>query len=153
MCLSQEPVNIRNQPKTGASTMNKNECKRCSECKHYRPIEQQAAEDIGDCTLYPEWIEVFPYHYCGQWASTGRTKQSPSTITEEPQGLDIDWNLVPEGYDWAAQDEDGLICVYEIEPDIEENQWCLREIRSRYLPINKGPNPNWRNTLTKRPGT
>ena len=115
----QDAIQTWNQPKTGASTMNKNECKRCSECKHYRPIEQQAAEDIGDCTLYPEWIEVFPYHYCGQWASA----------QDEPKSLDIDWSQVPEGYDWIAQDSNGDIYAWPTKPvrtEAEGGYWRWR---------------------------
>ena len=59
MCLSQEPVNIRNQHKTGASTMSKNECKRCSECKHYERVNDNEMEDHGNCTLYPTWVDVW----------------------------------------------------------------------------------------------
>ena len=122
--------------------MSKNECKRCSECKHYRPIEQQAAEDIGDCTLYPEWIEVFPYHYCGQWASA----------QDEPKSLDIDWSQVPEAYDWVAQDENGDIFAFDIEPISAVSLEWLSKTKNYYL-VSHGEfyNPDWRNTLTKRP--
>ena len=124
--------------------MSKNECKRCSECKHYRPIEQQAAEDIGDCTLYPEWIEVFPYHYCGQWASA----------QDEPKSLDIDWSQVPEAYDWVAQDENGDIFAFDIEPISAVSLEWLSKTKNYYL-VSHGEfyNPDWRNTLTRRPGT
>ena len=127
--------------------MNKNECKRCSECKHYERVNDNELEDHGDCTLYPIWVDVWAAHYCGQWASTG-----------EPQvlaALDIDWNEVPEGYDWVAQDQNGLVWACEIEPKCGEDQWLLGEINSRltrfhhHIPL--CPNPDWRNTLTKRP--
>ena len=132
--------------------MNKNECKSCntcSECKHYRPIEAQAAEDMGDCTLYPEWIEVFPYHYCGQWTTANFT-------SEEIHALDIDWSQVPDGYDWVAQDECGLVWAYEIEPVCGTNQLIIKipyKLTSFNCHIPVRHNHNWRNTLTKRPGT
>ena len=125
--------------------MSKNECKRCSECKHYRPIEAQAAEDMGDCTLYPEWIEVFPYHYCGQWTTANFT-------SEEIHALDIDWSQVPDGYDWVAQDEDGDIFAFDIEPISAVSLEWLSKTKNYYL-VSHGEfyNPDWRNTLTKRP--
>ena len=129
--------------------MSKNECKRCSECKHYERVNDNELEDHGDCTLYPTWLDVPAAHYCGQWASTG-----------EPQvlaALDIDWNEVPEGYDWVAQDEDGVVWAYEDKPDLGESQWRLIDIHSRLTTFNNHipvrHNHNWRNTLTKRPGT
>ena len=127
--------------------MNKNECKRCSECKHYRPIEQQAAEDIGDCTLYPEWIEVFPYHYCGQWASA----------QDEPKSLDIDWSQVPEGYDWVAQDEDGYVYGYPDKPTLHEStidglwRWEVPECDQHYVGHGQARHSQFSKTLTKRP--
>ena len=130
--------------------MSKNECKRCSECKHYERVNDNELEDHGDCTLYPIWVDVWAAHYCGQWASV----QKEDTLTT---GLDIDWNQVPEGYDWVAQDECGVVWAYEIEPDLGESQWRLRETHNRLTTFNNHitvePNPNWRNTLTKRPGT
>ena len=32
--------------------------------------------------------------------------------------LDIDWSKVPEGYDWAAQDDDGCVFAYAGEPSM-----------------------------------
>ena len=130
--------------------MSKNECKRCSECKHYERVNDNEQDDHGDCTLYPPWLDVPAAHYCGQWASV----QKEDALTT---GLDIDWNQVPEGYDWVAQDECGLVWAYEIKPKCGENQWLLGEVNNRltrfhhHIPLR--PNPNWRNTLTKRPGT
>ena len=127
--------------------MSKNECKRCGECKHYERVNDNEPEDHGDCTLYPVWVDVWAAHYCGQWAA--------STVQEEQTPLDIDWNQVPEGYDWVAQDEGGVVWAYEIEPDLGESQWRLRETHNRLTTFNNHitvePNPNWRNTLTKRP--
>ena len=128
--------------------MNKNECKRCSECKHYERVNDNDLEDHGDCTLYPIWVDVWAAHYCGQWATANST-------SEEIPALDIDWNQVPEGYDWVAQDEGGVVWAYEIEPDLGESQWRLRETHNRLTTFNNHitvePNPNWRNTKTKRP--
>ena len=122
--------------------MSKNQC---TTCKHYKPVH--ATNPRGDCTLYPTWLDVPAAHYCGQWASTG-----------EPQvlaALDIDWNEVPEGYDWVAQDEDGVVWAYEDKPDLGESQWRLIDIHSRLTPFNNHipihPNSAWYNTLTKRP--
>ena len=119
----------------------------CSTCKHYKPVH--ATNPRGDCTLYPTWLDVPEHHYCGQWAGVSTKKETPA--------LDIDWSKVPEGFDWAAQDECGLVWAYEIKPKCGENQWLLGEVNNRltrfhhHIPLR--PNPNWRNTLTKRPGT
>ena len=122
----------------------------CSTCKHYERVNDHEQEDHGDCTLYPVWVDVWAAHYCGQWTTANST-------SEEIPALDIDWNQVPEGYDWVAQDEDGVVWAYEIEPDLGESQWRLRETHNRLTTFNNHitvePNPNWRNTLTKRPGT
>ena len=125
--------------------MSKNECKRCSECKHYERVNDNEPEDHGDCTLYPIWVDVWAAHYCGQWAST-----------EDPQALDIDWSKVPEGFDWAAQDQCGLVWAYEVEPTRGANQWIIGEghkLTSFHHHILVQHNPDWRNTKTKRPGT
>ena len=120
--------------------MNANECKTCN---HYKPVH--ALNPRGDCTLNPTWLDVPEHHYCGQWAGVSTKKETPA--------LDIDWSKVPEAYDWVAQDEDGAIYGFEDEPQEKAVQgvWtpyyddtCSKLLR---LP----PNPDWRNTLTKRP--
>ncbi len=146
MCLSQEPVNIRNQPKTGASTMSKNIC---STCKHYSTIIGEI-EPCGDCTLYPTWQVVLEAHYCGQWTTGNKDK---------PTALDnIDWNLVPEGYDWVAQDSNGDIYAWATEPALHNGNdglWKWRGAKGTEHYIGHAPLflPRFRNNLTKRPGT
>ena len=130
--------------------MSKNECKRCSECKHYERVNDNEPEDHGDCTLYPVWVDVWAAHYCGQWAA--------STVQEEQTPLDIDWNQVPEGYDWVAQDEDGYVYGHPDKPTPHENivdgfwRWQVPESKQCYV-THRTLLTNWRNTLTKRPGT
>jgi hypothetical protein len=63
---------------------------------------------------------------------------------------------VSEGYDWVAQDQDGLVWAYEIEPHLGESQWVIGEghkLTSFHHHILVQHNPDWRNTKTKRPGT
>ena len=126
--------------------MSKNECKRCSECKHYERVNDNELEDHGDCTLYPVWVDVWAAHYCGQWASTGEQQVLAA--------LDIDWSQVPGGYDWVAQDENGDIFAFDIEPISAVSLEWLSKTKNYYL-VSRGEfyNPDWRNTLTKRPGT
>ncbi len=117
----------------------------CSTCKHYERVNDHEQEDHGDCTLYPVWVDVWAAHYCGQWAST-----------EDPQALDIDWSKVPEAYDWVAQDQCGLVWAYTTEPTCGVNQWVIQipyKLTSFRHHIPMRPNSDWRNTLTKRPGT
>ena len=127
--------------------MSKNECKTC---KNYVQAWIDVSGEHGDCTLYPTWLDVPAAHYCGQWITANST-------SEEIPALDIDWNQVPEGYDWVAQDEGGAVWAYGFEPDLGESQWRLRETHDRLTTFNNHitvePNPNWRSTLTKRPGT
>ena len=92
--------------------MSKNECKRCSECKHYERVNDNELEDHGDCTLYPIWVDVWAAHYCGQWTSTGEQQVLAA--------LDIDWSQVPEGYDWVAQDSNGDIYAWPTKPVLTE---------------------------------
>ena len=127
--------------------MSKNECKRCSECKHYERVNDNEPEDHGDCTLYPVWVDVWAAHYCGQWAST-----------EDPQALDIEWEKVPEGYDWAAQDSNGDIYAWATEPKIietEEGCWRWRGDKDTHYYVGHTSirAPRFRNNVTKRPGT
>ena len=127
--------------------MSKNECKRCSECKHYERVNDNEQEDHGDCTLYPIWVDVWAAHYCGQWGTANST-------SEEIPALGIDWNQVPEGYDWVAQDEGGVVWAYEVEPTRGANQWIIKSPYrltsfQHHIPIH--PNSAWYNTLTKRP--
>ena len=37
--------------------------------------------------------------------------------------LDIDWSKVPEGYDWAAQDENGDVFAHSHEPFLFEGEF------------------------------
>ena len=122
--------------------MSKNQC---TTCKHYKPFH--ATNPRGDCTLYPAWLDVPAAHYCGQWAA--------STVQEEQTPLDIDWNQVPEGYDWVAQDFDGGIYACEAEPRAtmeteHEGFWSTGELNYKFIEQGTS-NPDWRNTLTKRP--
>jgi hypothetical protein len=119
----------------------------CSTCKHYERVNDNELEDHGDCTLYPIWVDVWAAHYCGQWASV----QKEDALTT---GLDIDWSKVPEGFDWVAQDQCGLVWAYEVEPTRGANQWIIKSPYrltsfQHHIPIH--PNSAWHNTLTKRP--
>ena len=125
--------------------MSKNECKRCSECKHYKT--EHPANPRGDCTLYPTWLDVPAAHYCGQWAST-----------EDPQALDIDWSKVPEAYDWVAQDSNGDIYAWSTKPvrtEAEGGYWRWRGEKGTQLYFGS---TTWREadinrSLVSRPGT
>ena len=122
--------------------MSKNQC---TTCKHYKPVH--ATNPRGDCTLYPIWVDVWAAHYCGQWASTGEQQVLAA--------LDIDWSQVPGGYDWVAQDFDGGIYAFEAEPRAtmeteHEGFWSTGGLNYKFIEQGTS-NPDWRNTLTKRP--
>ena len=122
----------------------------CSTCKHYERVNDHEQEDHGDCTLYPVWVDVWAAHYCGQWASTGEQQVSAA--------LDIDWHLVPEGYDWGTQDSNGDIYAWAVRPvqtEAEGGYWRWRAEKGKHFFIGCRP---WSQTnigmsLTKRPGT
>ena len=120
----------------------------CSTCKHYERVNDNEPEDHGDCTLYPIWVDVWAAHYCGQWTTANST-------SEEIPALDIDWSKVPEAYDWVAQDSNGDIYAYTEAPEDCIDDWMPTNGGYAYCLENghPNPNPNWRNTLTKRPGT
>ena len=66
--------------------------------------------------------------------------------------LDIDWSEVPEGYDWAAQDEYGYVYVFDHEPFLFEGEFGVWDSFSGCVLLRHDkPNENWKNTLTKRP--
>ena len=66
--------------------------------------------------------------------------------------LDIDWSKVPKGYDWAAQDEDGCVYVFDSEPFLLEGEFGVWDGFSGCVLLRRDkPNENWKNTLTKRP--
>ena len=132
--------------------MSKNECKRCSECKHYERVNDNEPEDHGDCTLYPVWVDVWAAHYCGQWAAVKTAKEEAPTSE-----LDIDWSQVPEGYDWAAQDEDGYVYGYPDKPTLHEStidglwRWKVPECDQHYVGHGQARHSQFSKTLTKRP--
>ena len=67
--------------------------------------------------------------------------------------LDIDWSEVPEGYDWAAQDEDGRIYAFDHVPSRLEGDYGVWDGFNQcvfFLRRDK-PNKNWKKSLRKRP--
>ena len=126
--------------------MSKNECKTC---KNYVQAWIDVSGEHGDCTLYPTWLDVPAAHYCGQWAAG-------ETVKEEAPVLDIDWSKVPEGFDWAAQDNNGDIYAWSTKPvrtEAEGGYWRWRGEKGTHFYIGS---TTWREadinrSLTKRP--
>ncbi len=64
------------------------------------------------------------------------------------------WSEAPAGANWRAQDEDGTWAWFEDEPtyrasDVFGYEW---HSNGRMLIVRKNhPNPNWRDTLEKKP--
>ena len=129
--------------------MSKNECKTC---KNYVQAWIDVSGEHGDCTLYPTWLDVPAAHYCGQWITANAT-------SEEIPALDIDWSQVPEGYDWAAQDEDGYVYGYPDKPTLHEStidgfwRWEVPECDQHYVEHGQARHSQFSKTITKRPGT
>ena len=130
--------------------MSKNECKRCSECKHYERVNDNELEDHGDCTLYPVWVDVWAAHYCGQWATALYENKQPIIVMPE-----LDWANIPPEYEYLAQDEDGHVYLFAEEPESSniDGVWWEQgsDVKHQLLWVGQ-PNPDWRNTKTKRPG-
>ena len=63
--------------------------------------------------------------------------------------MDIDWSIVPDGFNWAAQDEDGDIYAYTEEPTdcVNDSEWYV--IKGSYILIKESI--YWRQTKTRRP--
>ncbi|VAW98177.1 hypothetical protein MNBD_GAMMA22-1199 [hydrothermal vent metagenome] len=55
----------------------------------------------------------------------------------------------PEWVHWLAQDADGTIWGYEIEPLQQHQGWYENEVGRSMKIESLAPNPNWRETLTK----
>ena len=67
--------------------------------------------------------------------------------------LDIDWSKVPEGCDWAAQDDDGCVFAYAGEPSMFLTSimggW-EHDGPSVFVKIS-APREDWRDSLMRRP--
>lgn len=65
------------------------------------------------------------------------------------------WSEAPDWAMWRAQDEDGEWWWYERKPHPSEDknkQWLEGSINGLMIrALNDDVNPNWRNTLEKRP--
>lgn len=104
----------------------------CNTCNHYKPVH--AANPSGDCTLYPQWLDVPAQHYCGQWASV----QKEDALTT---GLNIDWSEVPEGYDWVTQNSNGDIYAWSNRPcriAQDYDHWFYRDVARDAQPYSIG---------------
>lgn len=64
---------------------------------------------------------------------------------------DPNWSLAPQGWDWAAQDEDGRWFWYRVRPaaSIGGGVWRAPS-RAQVLAYAAEPNPDWYETLRQR---
>lgn len=87
------------------------------------------------------------------------TKDEIKTITEAlqknecSQPLDVKWESVPEGFNWAAKDRDGLLYLYTTEPHKVLSRWGNGELCKEFDRewLNSEPNVYWESSLTRRP--
>lgn len=65
----------------------------------------------------------------------------------------LDWSQAPEGWGWAAQDEDGRWFWYKVQPvlGIGGGVWRAPS-KAQRLAAQGEPNPLWHQTLRQRPG-
>jgi hypothetical protein len=65
-----------------------------------------------------------------------------------------DWSLAPEGWHWSAQDADGRWYWYRTEPvpGIGGGVWRSNSRNQQYAAAGR-PNPDWVESLRRRPGT
>jgi hypothetical protein len=64
----------------------------------------------------------------------------------------IDWSSAPEGWDWAAQDQDGRWFWYKVEPVPGLGGGVWRAPRQAQRLARAAPsNPDWIDTLQHRP--
>lgn len=66
--------------------------------------------------------------------------------------MDLDWSLAPQGWDWAAQDEDGRWFWYKVEPmpNIGGGVWRAPS-RAQMFAFAAEPNLQWDETRRRRP--
>lgn len=72
---------------------------------------------------------------------------------ERSQPLDVKWESVPEGFNWAAKDRDGLLYLYTTEPHKVLSRWGNGELCKEFDRewLNSEPNVYWESSLTRRP--
>lgn len=65
----------------------------------------------------------------------------------------LDWSTAPDGWNWAAQDEDGRWFWYGVKPlpGIGGGVWRAPS-RAQCLAFQGAPNPQWYDSLQVRPG-
>ncbi len=65
-----------------------------------------------------------------------------------------DWSQAPDGWDWAAQDEDGRWFWYGVKPlaSVGGGVWRAPS-RAQQLACAGRPNSQWEGTLHRRPGS
>ena len=73
---------------------------------------------------------------------------------ERSQPLDVKWESVPEGFNWAAKNQDGRLRLFVTKPRVYDNRWCTNdgygsEPLDRVL-LNSETNVCWKDSLTQR---
>lgn len=64
--------------------------------------------------------------------------------------LKIDWTAVPDWAQWAAQDDDGEVFVFDARPSLESWGFATKGDHVQFVRREQA-NIYWRGTLTKRP--
>ncbi|MBB6084881.1 hypothetical protein [Castellaniella defragrans] len=76
---------------------------------------------------------------------------TPSDTTPAPQAPE--WSQAPDGWDWSAQDADGRWYWYRTEPvpGIGGGIWRSNSRNQQFAAAGR-PNPDWLESLRRRPG-
>ena len=61
--------------------------------------------------------------------------------------MNIDWRLVPKGYDWVAKDSDGCVTAYEEEPTLADTAWYAWPYKLLNLVLDRP----WQDSILQRP--
>lgn len=62
----------------------------------------------------------------------------------------LDWNDIPERYNYRAQDADGSFFYYDGEPELDEKTFFAGNC-SWIIGVENVPNPDWKDSLEQRP--
>lgn len=64
----------------------------------------------------------------------------------------LDWTQAPDGWDWAAQDEDGRWYWYRVvpRPSPSSGVWRSHSSQQRFA-LQAEPEPRWLESLSRRP--
>ena len=134
----------------------------------WKVVPVEATDEMVRMMLCVRWPALFKEYLRHPWNGPKSAADDEKSIQEAIKQFDnaikaappppipatrYDWSKIPEGYDWAATDEDGDLFAYSKSPHIKAGQWAAN-FGVGVIGISPGdPCQDWRESLEKRPGT